>query len=111
MRRWSDMNHINSQEAMRQQYSAKHITITAFALVLMLFAQAAQAQDRLSFFKNYFVTGDVVAAGVGVRSSGVNGVATANIVINGVPCILGQGSAATVVSANSAGSCPAGARQ
>src|SRR5690349_21170820 len=106
------MHDAYSQEAIRPWYSARNLTITAFALLLMLFAQAAQAQDRLSFFKNYFVTGDVVASGVGVRSTGVNGVATANIKMSTVPCISGEGAAATLVNGRNAdGSCPSGARQ
>ena len=42
----------------------------------------AQAHQALSFFKNYFVTGDYVAAGVGLRGKGVNGIATGTITID-----------------------------
>ena len=41
--------------------------------------------DGLSFFKNYFITGDYVTAGVGLRGQGVNGTATGQIPISGVP--------------------------
>src|SRR3954467_9243413 len=37
---------------------------------LGLFSQTGSAQDALNFFKNYFVTGDYVAAGVGFRATG-----------------------------------------
>src|SRR5258705_3793584 len=44
-----------------------------FTLVLLLnvFAGFGQAQDALKYFKNYFVTGDYVVGGVGVRGKGV----------------------------------------
>ena len=49
----------------------------------------AQPLDDLKFFKNYFVTGDYVAAGVGLRGrgglDGVPGVAVGNINVQGVP--------------------------
>ena len=41
--------------------------------------------DALTFFKNYFITGDYVVAGVGLQSKGVNGLATGDITISGVP--------------------------
>src|SRR3954468_23457995 len=49
-----------------------------------LHAQGAPP-DALSFFKNYFITGDYVVAGVGLRGQGVNGVATGSIQVSGVP--------------------------
>jgi len=36
---------------------------------LSLFAQLGRASDTLSFFKNYFVTGDAAVAGVGRESA------------------------------------------
>ncbi len=45
---------------------------------------SAQA-DALTFFKNYFITGDYVVGGVGLRGLGVNGIATGAIGISGVP--------------------------
>src|SRR5512143_2953789 len=39
------------------------LAAVAALLVLSLFAQAAFAQQPLSLFKNYFVTGDYVVAG------------------------------------------------
>ena len=39
-------------------------------------AQAQPPDGPLTFFKNYFVTGDYAVAGVGLRGTGVNGVAT-----------------------------------
>ena len=49
-----------------------------------LHAQSAPP-DALSFFKNYFLTGDYVVAGVGLRGQGVNGIATGSIQVSGVP--------------------------
>lgn len=46
---------------------------------------SAQAPDALTFFKNYFITGDYVVGGVGLRGQGVNGTATGAITIAGVP--------------------------
>src|SRR5438552_5484341 len=37
---------------------------------LALFAEVGQAADALRFFKNYFVTGDYVVGGVGLRGQG-----------------------------------------
>ena len=48
----------------------------------MLGAPSAHAQQALEFFKNYFLTGDYVAAGVGLRGTGVNGLATGTITID-----------------------------
>lgn len=42
-------------------------------------------QDPLSFFKNYFVTGDYAVGGVGLRGQGVDGLATGSIQLRGVP--------------------------
>jgi VCBS repeat-containing protein len=47
-------------------------------------AQSAPA-NALKFFKNYFVTGDYAVGGVGLRGQGVDGIATGNISIEGVP--------------------------
>jgi hypothetical protein len=49
---------------------------------MVLGAPSAQAHQALSFFKNYFLTGDYVAAGVGLRGQGVNGIATGTITID-----------------------------
>ncbi len=54
-------------------------------IVLVLFAQAAWAGDALSFFNNWFVTGDYAVSGVGLRGTGVNGWATGTINMAGVP--------------------------
>ncbi len=45
----------------------------------------AEAPDALTFFKNYFITGDYVVGGTGLRNTGVNGIATGAIGISGVP--------------------------
>jgi hypothetical protein len=58
-------------------------TVVAAALLQALgFGQGASAQDTtnpLNLFKNYFVTGDYVVGGVGLRGLGVNGYATGTI--------------------------------
>ncbi|HEV7611520.1 MAG TPA: hypothetical protein VGO37_06590 [Steroidobacteraceae bacterium] len=48
----------------------------------LLGASSAQAGQSLGFFKNYFLTGDYVAGGVGLRGKGVNGFATGTITID-----------------------------
>ncbi len=55
------------------------------AAILVLFAQAAWASDALTFFNNWFVTGDYAVAGVGLRGTGVNGWATGTINMTDVP--------------------------
>lgn len=51
----------------------------------------AQAQEQLSFFKNYFVTGDYVVRGVSLWRKGVDGKAVAHIPPLGVPSVGGDG--------------------
>ena len=54
-----------------------HTTITLGLLLILPFAQSGFAQQTtpLNFENNYFVTGDYVVAGVGLRGLGVNGFA------------------------------------
>jgi len=72
--------------------------------LLFLSAQPASANDALGFFKNYFVTGDYVVGGVGIRGTGVldtktQGItqssdsfyATGTIHMNGVPGYVANG--------------------
>lgn len=63
------------------------LVAVAGALLLSIVHQSeapvrAQTADALGFFKNYFITGDYVVGGVGLRGSGG---AERNIVITGVP--------------------------
>jgi hypothetical protein len=63
--------------------------ITA-GIALVFIQPVGHAQtDALSFFKNYFITGDYVVGGVGLRGlgglSGVPGIARGTIAISGVP--------------------------
>src|SRR4029453_17003152 len=66
---------------------AAFITV-GIALVFIQPVGHAQT-DALSFFKNYFITGDYVVGGVGLRGlgglSGVPGIARGTIAISGVP--------------------------
>ena len=80
-----------------------------FLLVGLLgFSSAAYAaksdqEDALTFFNNWFVTGDYVAAGVGLKNTGGSG----SIALSGVPCTSGTGSLAALSPCSSAGSVPA----
>jgi Legume lectin domain/Bacterial Ig-like domain (group 3)/YDG domain len=53
--------------------------------MLPLLAQIAWSSDALTFFNNWFVTGDYAVAGVGLRGTGVKGWATGTINMSGVP--------------------------
>src|SRR5262245_1910986 len=61
-------------------------SISTLALIFLFFlaARPALAQEPLSFFKNYFITGDYVVRGTSLWRKGIKGQATSNIVINGV---------------------------
>jgi hypothetical protein len=50
--------------------------------VLALLAPPAEADPGLKYFKNYFVTGDYLVAGVGLQHQGVNGLATGHITVD-----------------------------
>ena len=58
---------------------------SALAAGLMLFASAAFAQQPLSFFKNYFVTGDYAVAGAGMQGKGVRDNATRTFILRNAP--------------------------
>src|SRR5262245_58651169 len=59
------------------------ILLTVGFLMLLTQPGSGQQTNALNFFKNYFVTGDYVIAGIGLRGTGVNGVATVEIHFNG----------------------------
>src|ERR1700754_1230453 len=50
-------------------------------LLVALPSHATGSAGRLDYFKNYFVTGDYVAAGVGLQHTGVNALAKGTITI------------------------------
>ena len=50
-----------------------------------MLAQVAWASDALTFFNNWFVTGDYVVGGVGLRGTGKSGTATGKIVMPALP--------------------------
>ena len=54
-------------------------------ILFLLLTQAGQAQptNALQFFKNYFLTGDYLVAGVGLRGTGTSGIATGDIHFSG----------------------------
>src|SRR5258708_4567843 len=59
---------------------------TAALGFLTLLAQSVAAQTSLTFFKNYFVTGDYVVGGVGLRGLGdASGFARGTIGISAIP--------------------------
>lgn len=64
--------------------------LSLLVVVAILAAQvpgqtAAPTTDSLKFFKNYFITGGYKVAGVGLAGQAVNGIATGNINMTGVP--------------------------
>ncbi len=65
---------------MRRIRVTRALSAVVFCLgFVSLFAQSGQAADALQFFKNYFVTGDYVVGGVGIRGTGVLDTATQKI--------------------------------
>src|SRR6266571_2085264 len=65
---------------MRRIRVTRALSAVVFCLgFVSLFAQSGQAADALQFFKNYFVTGDYVVGGVGIRGTGVLDTATQTI--------------------------------
>lgn len=82
-----------------------------FAL-LLLFSPLTRAQVQLSYFKNYFVTGDYVVGGVGLASvkptvSGSTITVADSINFSGVPCTTGPGLLASVIPCTAQGAQPA----
>ena len=68
-----------------EQSSATRWFQACVLLFLASFAPKASAADALNFFNNWFVTGDYAVAGVGLRGTGVNGIATGTITMPGIP--------------------------
>src|SRR5262245_30097857 len=62
----------------------KGIAVLVLSMFVLLAARPAHAQEPLTFFKNYFVTGDYVVRGTSLWRKGINGKASGNIVISGV---------------------------
>ncbi len=71
--------------------------------LLSIAAPLTQASDALGFFNNWFVTGDYVAAGVGLKNT--NGAGAINF--SGVPCTVGTGLLSAIVPCSVPGSTPA----
>ncbi len=66
--------------------SRRAVAILLSLGLLIAASQPADAQPGpLTFFKNYFLTGDYAVGGVGLRGQGLNGLASGSIVIEGVP--------------------------
>src|SRR5579862_8104038 len=84
----------------------------ALALLSLLFPLAQAQPVQLSYFKNYFVTGDYVVGGVGLATvrptvSGQNITVSDSINFTGVPCTSGPGLSAAVVNCTAKGAQPA----
>src|ERR1700676_4872226 len=110
--RWGFAHPEDAGEFMRRithVVSACRVQASAIAMfgVLVLTALPVRASDSLNYTKNYFVTGDAVTAGVGLRGRGAGhtGVATATINISGLPCT--GGSPAVIVPCTQTGAVPA----
>src|SRR6516164_6598352 len=90
-------------------WPARFATVTPAILIVasLLLARPAAGADALNYFQNYFVTGDAAYGSVGLRGTGVNGIATGNITISGIPCTSGVAPAASIVQWTS-GPCPSG---
>lgn len=96
-----DRTHIKPWFRALFSQSAKIFGLALFAL----FVQTASAQGPLTYFKNYFVTGDYAVGGVGL--SGTKGSATGTINFSGVPCTSGPGLLAGVIPCAANGAVPA----
>ena len=88
----------------RTHRAVRKLIFTVYVLALLLLIGSGQigfAQSPLNFSNNYFVTGDYVVAGVGLRGLGVNGFATKQFTMpdaNSVPS-TGVPSGADIVAA------------
>ena len=61
---------------------ARSLRVACLTSCALLLAVSARAQTNAPVFsKNYFVTGDFIVKGVGLKGTGVGGYATANIKI------------------------------
>ena len=73
----------------------KRSLLVAITAAIVLHQSAAPravvvTPEALTFFKNYFVTGDYVVGGVGLRGRGVSGLALGSIQVSGVPEVDGH---------------------
>ena len=71
--------------ALRSRPFRSSILLAALVMLLNQSGVNATGGAPLSFFKNYFVTGDYVVGGASLWRKGVNGIASAAIPISGVP--------------------------
>jgi hypothetical protein len=78
------MSLIKHGVAVAAGFMTRSVGLVSLALVV-LFAQPAQAQGQLTFFKNYFITGDYVVGGASLFRKGDEGFANQDIVVSGVP--------------------------
>src|SRR5215467_3703486 len=100
---------LNSRSKGARRMRSGAAPVGSFATLIagaLMAASPAAGSDALNYFQNYFVTGDAAYGSVGLRGTGVNGVATGNITISGVPCTTGVGAAASVVPCTASGAMP-----
>src|SRR5258705_8723454 len=70
----------------RRQTLATRTALVILGVVSMFTSiQRAQAINAPTFFNNYFLTGDYLVNGVGLKGTGVQGFATNTIAVSGVP--------------------------
>lgn len=84
------MSHTRRAAASIPWWLSGSAVLIAFGITVVLAQQVGHAQaDALSFFKNYFITGDYVVGSVGLRGagglSGTPGIARGAISMSGVP--------------------------
>src|SRR4029079_4668604 len=70
---------------MQSKFFRFGVLCTLLAILVSQTGAGATSAAPLSFFKNYFVTGDYAVGGASLWRKGVNGVASAAVPIAGVP--------------------------
>src|SRR5262249_48232259 len=83
-------------------------TIFFFLFLFVFLVPSAMAQGidtELRYFKNYFVTGDLATASIGLRGTGHGGFATGTINMTSVPC-TSRPLPAAIVPCSTLGSIP-----
>jgi hypothetical protein len=91
----------NTARSLGLEDGLRRCVTIALGLVLVTLGASAQSGPPLNFGNNYFVTGDYVVAGVGLRGLGVNGFATRQFTMpdaNSVPA-AGVPAGADIVAA------------
>lgn len=98
--------------ANKHVFSTFCLKAAATLALLALFSPLMRAQVQLSYFKNYFVTGDYAVGGVGLANvppavSGSTITVADSINFSGVPCTSGPGLLSGVIPCTAKGAQPA----